>query len=171
MRASWVRIRVLLHLHLKTGRRGGGLINQCFLTQIRNNLTFSPREHRIEIAEEGESIVKAVAKEREEATLQEKWSLSAYLVKFFCDSVLLSCWLCSHPAGDLYIACDTTGNSRHEANPTCHHMSHHNSTAHSYLNISIYKAGVTSRISPREVGGVCIIILIAQKRKLRLGED
>ena len=38
----------------------------------KEQLTFSPREHRIEIAEEGESVVKAVAKEREGATLQEK---------------------------------------------------------------------------------------------------
>ena len=38
----------------------------------------------------------------------------------------------------LYIACDITGNSRHEANPLCHHMSHHNSTAHSCLNVGIY---------------------------------
>ena len=53
----------------------------------------------------------------------------------------------------------------------CHHMSHHNSTAHSGPNVGIYRAGITSRISPRDRSKICIIIPIAQKRKPRLSRS
>lgn len=104
------------------------------------------------------------------ATVQEKWSPSAYQVRVLSDSMLLGCWAYD-PPGELHMPCEVTGNNRHGANPMCHHLSHQNSTAYSCLNMSSYKSAITSNISPREVGRIWIIILNTWKRKLRLGED
>lgn len=51
------------------GRRSNKLV---FPYPNKKQPTFPPRERRIEIGEEGESVMKAVAEEAEGLTLQEK---------------------------------------------------------------------------------------------------
>ena len=58
----------------------------------------------------------------------------------------------------------------------CHHRSHHNSVVHSCKYLVFTKlisppAPYFSLQQLKEVGGVCIIIPIAQKKQLRLGGD
>lgn len=53
----------------QVGRRSNKLV---FPYPNKKQPTFPPRERRIEIGEEGESVMKAVAEEAEGLTLQEK---------------------------------------------------------------------------------------------------
>lgn len=77
--------------------------------------------------------------------------------------MLLSSWAFYSP-GDLYVVYDMTGNSRHEMNLMCHHMSHHNSTAHlcQYLAFAKLMSPPEFHLlsqKPREVGRIYIVIL------------